>query len=131
MMVASSGRSIRDVGGTSGGLGSFLLGFVMAVAGGYMLLQQVTVTSHYWRLFGYDAFGVSLIPLIAGILLLFYNGRGVLGWLLVLGGMVVIGAGILLNLTIFFQPTSLFATLIMIVLFVGGLGLVARSLFPR
>jgi len=116
------------VGGTSGGLGTFLLGFVMAIAGGYMLLQQVTVTSHYWRLFGYDAFGVSLIPLIVGILLLFYNGRGILGWLLVLGGITIIAAGILLNLTIFFQPTSLFATLIMIVLLVGGLGLVARSL---
>src|SRR5262249_32906399 len=124
-------RRIRDVGGTSGGLGTFLLGFVMACAGGYMLLQQVTVTSHYWRLFGYDAFGVSLIPLIVGVLLLFYNGRGILGWLLVLGGVVVIGAGILLNLTIFFQPTSLFATLIMLVLLMGGLGLVARSLFPR
>jgi hypothetical protein len=127
----SSSRRYRDVGGTSGGLGTFLLGFVMACAGGYMLLQQVIVTSHYWRIFGYDAFGVSLIPLIAGVMLLFYNGRGIVGWLLVLGGLVVIGAGILLNLTIFFQPTSLFATLIMLVLLVGGLGLVARSLFPR
>ena len=130
-MMQSSGRRIHDVGGTSGGLGSFLLGFAMAAAGGYLLLQQVTVTSHYWRLFGYDAFGISLVPLIVGILLLFYNGRGMLGWLLVLGGLAVIGAGILLNLTLFFQPTSLFATLIMIVLFVGGIGLVARSLLPR
>jgi hypothetical protein len=126
--VQQTSRRYRDVGGTSGGLGTFLLGFVMAIAGGYMLLQQVIVTSHYWRLFGYDAFGVSLIPLIVGILLLFYNGRGILGWLLVLGGITIIAAGILLNLTIFFQPTSLFATLIMIVLLVGGLGLVARSL---
>jgi hypothetical protein len=130
-MMESSGRRYRNVGGTSGGLGSFLLGFVMAAAGGYLLLQQVTVTSHYWRLFGYDAFGISLVPLILGILLLFYDGKGILGWLLVLGGLVVIGAGILLNLTIFFQPTSLFATLIMLVLLVGGIGLVARSLLPR
>jgi hypothetical protein len=129
--MQSSSRSYRDVGGTSGGLGTFLLGFVMACAGGYLLLQQVIVTSHYWRFFGYDAFGISLIPLLAGIALLFYNGRGVIGWLLLLGGLVVIGAGILLNLTIFFQPTSLFATLIMLVLLVGGLGLVARSLLPR
>ena len=72
-----------------------------------------------------------LVPgffVLLGILLLFYNGRGILGWLLVLAGLTIIGAGILLNLTIFFQPTSLFATLIMIVLLVGGLGLVARSL---
>jgi uncharacterized protein len=125
------GRRLRDVGGTSGGLGSFLLGTVMAVAGGYLLLNQVTVTSHFWRVFGYDAFGLSLIPLLFGVLLLFYNGRGVLGWLLVLGGLTIIGAGIITNLTIFFRPTSLFNTLIILVLLVGGLGLVARSLFPR
>jgi hypothetical protein len=125
------GRRLRDVGGTSGGLGTFLLGAVMAVAGGYLLLNQVTVTSHFWQVFGYDAFGLSLIPLLLGVLLLFYNGRGVLGWLLVLGGMTIIGAGILTNLTIFFRPTSLFNTLIILFLLVGGLGLIARSLLPR
>jgi hypothetical protein len=29
-------------------LGTFLLGLVLAVAGGYLLLNQVTVTSHFW-----------------------------------------------------------------------------------
>jgi hypothetical protein len=33
-----------------------------------------------------------------------------------------------MNLRIYFQPTSLFNTLVMLVLLVGGLGLVARSL---
>jgi len=130
-VVDARGRRLKDVGGTSGGLGTFLLGFVMAAAGGFMLLQQVTVTSYYWHIFGYDAFGPSLVPLLLGILLLFYNGKGILGWLLVLGGLAIIVAGILLNLSIFFRPTSLFTTLIMLVLLVGGLGLVARSLFPR
>ena len=35
------------------------------------------------------------------------------------------------NLDIFFQPTSLLQTLMILVLLVGGLGLVARSLLPR
>jgi hypothetical protein len=89
------------------------------------------VTSHYWQLFGYDAFGLSLVPVLLGVLLLFYNGHGVLGWLLVLGGLAIIGAGILMNLAIFFRPASLFTTLMILVLLVGGIGLVARSLFPR
>jgi uncharacterized protein len=125
-----SGR-LKNVGGTSGGLGSFLLGAVMMVGGGYLLLNQVTVTSGYWTFYGYNAFGLSLVPLLMGILLLFYNGKGMLGWLLVLGGLAIIGAGILANLTIFFRPTSLFNTLIILILFVGGIGLVARSLLPR
>ncbi len=126
-----SGRSLRDAGGTSGGLGMFAIGAIMAVGGGYLLLNQVTVTSHYWRLFGYDMFGLSLVPLLFGIGLLFYNGRGILGWLLVLGGLAIIVAGVLANMTIFFRPTSLYNTLIIFVLLVGGLGLVARALRPH
>ncbi|MDP8923016.1 MAG: hypothetical protein M3O34_09105 [Chloroflexota bacterium] len=123
-------RTLRDAGGTSGGLGTFLLGAAMAVGGGYLLLNQVVVTSHFWRLFGYDLFGFSLVPLLLGIALLFYNGRSVPGWLLVVGGSIIIVAGVLANLTIFFRPTSLFNTLLMFTLLVGGLGLVARSLRP-
>ena len=123
-----SARRYRDVGGTSGGLGSFVLGLVMAVGGGYLLLNQVTVTSHAWYVYGYDAFGLSLVPLLFGIGLLFFGGRNVLGWLLVAVGTIIIFAGIIANLSIFFRPTSLFNTLIILILLVGGLGLVARSL---
>jgi len=35
-----------------------------------------------------------------------------------------------MNLRIYFEPTSLFNTLTMLVLLAGGLGLVARSLKP-
>jgi hypothetical protein len=44
---------------------------------------------------------------------------------------VIIFVGILTNLDIYFQPTSLFNTLLMLVLLLGGVGLVARSLRPR
>jgi hypothetical protein len=125
------GGRLRNVGGTSGGLGSFLLGLVMTAGGGYLLMNQVTVTSGFWTFYGYNAFGLSLVPLLFGILLLFYNGKGILGWLLVVAGLAIIGAGILANLTILFRPTSLFNTLIILVLLVGGLGLIARSLLPR
>jgi hypothetical protein len=37
-------------------------------------------------------------------------------------------AGVIANMHIYFQQTSLFNTLIMLILLVGGLGLVARSL---
>ena len=130
-MSYGQGGRLKNVGGTSGGLGSFLLGLVMMAGGGYLLLNQVTVTSGYWTFYGYNAFGLSLVPLLFGVLLLFFNGKGIVGWLLVVAGLAIIGAGILANLTIFFRPTSLFNTLIILVLFVGGLGLLARSLLPR
>ena len=118
-------------GGTPGGLGEFLVGLIMTVAGAYLLTNQVTVTSGSWRIWGHDAFGLSLIPLLAGIARLFFDGRSIWGWLLTLAGAVIIFVGILANLEIYFRPTSLFATLTMLVLLAGGLGLVARSLRTR
>ena len=119
---------MRGAGGTPGGLGSFLLGAAMVVAGGYLLLNQVTVTSGFWQLWGYDTFGLSLLPLIVGIGLLFFNGRSAIGWLLTGVGAVIIFVGIVVHLRVFFQPTSLFNTLVMLALLAGGIGLVARSL---
>jgi hypothetical protein len=53
------------------------------------------------------------------------------GWLLTLLGAIFIFAGVISNLHIYFQPTSLFETLVMLVLLVGGLGLIARALIPH
>ena len=46
------------------------------------------------------------------------------------GGALVILVGIIANLDIHFQQTSLLNTLIMLVLLVGGIGLVVRSVMP-
>jgi predicted membrane channel-forming protein YqfA (hemolysin III family) len=121
----------RGAGGTPGGVGEFLVGLAMAVAGAYMLTERVTVTSGAWALWGYSAFGLSLLPLIAGVGLLFYNGKSIAGWLLTFAGLVIIFSAILMNLQIYFQPTSLFNTIVMLILLAGGLGLVARSLRPH
>jgi hypothetical protein len=120
----------RGAGGTAGGVGTFVTGVMMAAAGGYLLTSRVVVASSPWTLFGYSAFGLSLVPLFCGVGVLFFNGRSPLGWLLTLGGAAVILAGVIANLHVYFQPTSLFATLVMLVLLAGGLGLVARSLRP-
>src|SRR5262245_61973933 len=99
----------------------FLLGFVMAVGGGYLFFDRVTVTGTSWQLWGASGFGLSLIPLLFGVFLLFVNGRSILGWLLTIAGIVIIFAGVLSHLDIFFRPTSLFQTILMLVLLVGGL----------
>lgn len=121
-------RSLRDVGGTPGGLGSFLIGLVMACVGGYLLTNQVLVTSSYWSLFGTNTFGITLLPMLIGVAMLFWNGRSAIGWLLTMAGGLFILAGVIANLHIYFAPTSLFNTIIMLVLLVGGLSMIARAL---
>jgi hypothetical protein len=119
---------LRGPGGTPGGLGPFLAGLAMAVAGGFMLTSRVSVTTGFWYFWGYNAFGLTLVPFIFGIVILFFNGRSLLGWLLLFTGVVLILAGIILNLQIYFQHTSLFELIVMLVLLFGGIGLLARSL---
>ncbi len=122
------GNYARGAGGTPGGLLEFVVGTAMAVGGAYLLTTRVTVTSGFWGWWGDNTFGLTLLPLLIGIALLFFSGRSVIGWLLVIGGAVIILAGIIANLQVYFRPTSLFATLMMLGLLFAGLGVVARSL---
>ena len=124
-------RSFSDAGGTPGGLGHFVLGFIMTCIGGYLLVNQVTVVGSYWSFWGGNSFGITLLPMLFGIGLLFWRGRSILGWILTIAGALFIFAGILANLHIFFQPTSLFNTIVILVLLVGGLGFIARGVQPH
>jgi hypothetical protein len=128
ILPAMENRSFSDVGGTPGGLGHFALGFIMTCIGGYLLVNQV---GSYWNFWGGNSFGITLLPMLFGIGLLFWRGRSILGWILTIAGALFIFAGILANLHIFFQPMSLFNTIVMLVLLVGGLGLIARGLQPH
>jgi hypothetical protein len=79
-----------DVGGTSGGLGEFILGFAMTCVGGYLLTNQVTVGGSYLNFYGHNTFGITLIPMVIGVGLLFWNGRSAAGWLLTVAGALFI-----------------------------------------
>lgn len=118
----------RGAGGTPGGVGAFFIGLVMTTVGGYLLLNQVQVTTSFWNFGRYGGFGLTLLPLLVGVAVLFYDGRSILGWVLTALGAAIIFANILMNLDIYFRPTSLFNTLLMLALLFGGLGLIARSL---
>src|SRR6185369_7251179 len=100
-------------------------GAAMVIAGGYLLLTRVSVMSGGWLFYGYNAFGLSLFPLLIGIGMLFYNSQSIGGWLLTSAGTLIILVGLVANLHIYFQPTSLFDTLVMLGLLAGGIGLVA------
>ena len=129
-------KKFVGAGGTPGGVGTFLVGFVMACVGGWLLTNQVTVSSQYFASgfmipvinYQMNEFGLSLIPFIAGVGFLFFNGKSIWGWLLTIAGLGIIIAGILMSLHIIFRPTSLFNTLMMLALLFGGIGLILRSL---
>ena len=125
---------IRNVGGTPGGTRTFALGIVMIIIGGYLLFDHVQVYGGFWNwrgIGGYgQSFGIVMIPMLIGIGILFANGKSLVGRVLTGGGLLLILVGIIANLNIHFQRTSLFNTLVMLVLLVGGIGLVVRSVMP-
>ena len=122
---------LRGAGGTPGGIVEFFVGLAMTIVGAYLITNQVVVVSNFWSVWGYNTFGLSLLPLIVGIGILFFNGKSIIGWVLLFAGVLFIFAGILMNLQIYFQRTSLFNTIIMIVLLAGGIGLIFRGLLPH
>jgi hypothetical protein len=103
---------------------------VLAVAGGYLLTNQVQVGAGplggvAW--FGPTSFGLLLIPLLLGVGLLRFNAKLLIARLLVSAGAVILLASVLNTLRITFIPTSLFNTLLMVGMLVAGIGLLARS----
>jgi uncharacterized protein len=122
--VSRSARSPR------GGLAGLLLGFILTVAGGYLVTNQVEVGAgpfggFAW--FGPNSFGLLLVPLLIGVAILCFDAKLLVGRLLTAAGAVIVLVSVLETLRIAFRPTSLFITLLMLGLLVVGLGLMARS----
>ena len=120
-------------GGTSGGVAQFLLGLGMTICGFYLLGNMIQVSSGFWSYrysfgsFSVSPFGITLIPFMIGIGMMFYNSRSILGKLLAGGSVVAIFVGVLANLQVYFAPQTLYVTLLVLILCVGGIGLILRS----
>ena len=71
---------------------------------------------------------MTMLPLLIGIGVLFFDGKSKLGWFLSGGGLLTILAAVLMSLSIHWAQTSLFNTLLMFGMLAAGFGLVARSL---
>jgi hypothetical protein len=130
---------IKGAGGTSGGIGSFFIGFVMMCAGIYLLLQSIVVSGPFGfgtGLYSFSAFGnpftvtsgMILIPFIFGIGMIFFNARNIIGWALAIGSLGAMIAGVIVNIHITMKSMTLFDLIGIIVLAFGGLGLFLNSL---
>jgi len=126
---------MRGAGGTSGGVGQFLIGFVMMIAGGYLFLDAISVVNHFSMgraLFMVGNFkmtgGLVLVPFIFGIGIVFYNAKNPLGWLLTIASLVMLGFGVISNIDFRLRTMSAFDLVMILGLLVGGIGLFLNSL---
>jgi len=126
---------MRGAGGTNGGELSFLIGLVMMIAGFYLLLSSIVISSSFgfgMRLYGLGGFGITsgmlMIPFIAGVIFIFYDRKKIVGWLLSVGSVVALIVGVLARSQFRFSSMSAFDLMLILILSFGGLGLFLRSL---
>ena len=125
----------RGEGGSDGGTGSFLIGLIMMIGGGYMLLNGSVVRPNFGfgsRVFGIGGVpitsGMVLIPFMFGVGMIFYNSKNWIGWLVAGGSLVALVFGVIANMTLQMARMSAFDLIVILVLLVGGIGLFLRSL---
>lgn len=125
----------RGAGGSDGGTGTFLIGLIMMIGGGYLLLDGIVVRPNFGlgsRAFGIGGVsitsGMILIPFMFGVGMIFYNSKNWIGWILAGGSLVALVFGVIANMTLQLDRMSAFDLVTILVLFVGGIGLFLRSL---
>ncbi len=127
-------------GGTEGGEAPFFfgLGLVLAALGVYLFLDSVDVTSggqgsiSGWlsgQMGGYDTTskGIIFMPLLFGVILLFYNAAWKMGWMLLWVGLALVMVEILSRIRFqFIMKTS--HLILMLAMVAAGVGLMLRGL---
>jgi len=112
---------------------TFIVGAVMLTVGLFWLMQVVQVSSLWgggWMVGGLQVTGgATLVPLIAGIVWVFFDPKSVGAKILCILGAVIVIAGILLSVRFYVRPTSLYVFILIFVLIAGGCGLLARVVF--
>ena len=129
--LSANPTAFQGAGGTPGGVGLFLVGIGMIVAGAYLILNHIVVHTRVsvWGWPGVDGggFGPLLIAMMVGVGILFFNSKNALGWLLTAGAALTMFVSVIMNLELFFRPVSLLTTIVMFGLVAAGLGVVFRS----
>lgn len=112
----------------------FYVGLILLAAGLFFILSKTMVSSGFyaWRIGSFNvSSGLVIVPLLVGIIWLFYNPKSFIAKLISIVGAVFILASIIMGIHISFTRTTLFDFIIMIVLMGAGAGLLLRTFFYK
>lgn len=116
----------------------FFIGLILLGAGLFWLFQRTSVATvgifSGTLLFGTVTIptGVILLPLIIGVILLFFmEKKRVIAWIVTATGIVVVLLSILMSVRISFERISLFEFICMFGFIAAGTGLLLRTLFRK
>jgi hypothetical protein len=109
------------------------LGFGLLLLGCFLVMNHVHVGTGFANFFGFHAagFGLSIIPLLFGVGLLFYDYKNRLGWILTIASLALIFFAVLSQLVMTFPSMSLLGLVIMFLPFAAGGAFIAKGFKKR
>lgn len=116
----------------------FFVGLLMLGGGLFMIFQNISVTSswgyggYFFRIGGFGLpNGLIMLPIIAGIAMLFLMDRKIFGWVVLSIGIVIVLLSVMLTTHLRWNTTNAYVFIVMFGLTAAGGGLVLRELFRK
>lgn len=109
-------------------------GAVLLAIGLFILSRKIMVTSGFfgYTLWGFHmGFGLVILPLIFGVIWMFYNPKSIWAKILSILGAIFIVVSIIMNTGIHLMAMSLFDYIIIIGMIAAGIGLLFRYYFKK
>ena len=138
-------RELNEMKGSGGSGGdnakdlrNFFLGLLMLGGGLFMIFQNIIVSSswssagHFFHIGSFNLpNGLIMLPIVAGIFMLFMMEKRIFGWIVTVLGIIFILLTILMNVRLVWRTTSAYVFVLMFGLTAAGGGLLVKSLFGK
>ena len=112
----------------------FVVGSLLLIIGLFILSRKVIVTSGFFgfSLWGFNmGFGLIILPLIFGIIWMFYDPKSIFAKLLSVFGLTFIIVSVIMNTGIHLETMTLYDYIIIIGMIGAGIGLLFRYYFKE
>ena len=112
----------------------FVVGSLLLIIGLFILSRKINVVSGFFgfSIWGFSiGFGLVILPLIFGIIWMFYNPKSLWAKILSAVGGILIVISVIMNTGITLQHMTLFDYIIIIGLIAAGIGLLFRYYFKK
>lgn len=117
------------------GLISFLTGLILLGGGLFWVFQSIKVTSVWGSFYRLGSWampnGVIIIPLLAGIIMLFVMRKKIFGWVVTAIGVFIILLTVMNSVSLHFVSQSLLSYILMFGFIAVGAALVLKALFTK
>ena len=116
---------------------TFFIGIILLGVGLFIFTNQVSVSSSWysWDFFTFGRYnfsnGLTVFPLIIGIIMLFYNTKSKIAKIITILGAIFIILTVIMGINIRFEKTTLYTYILIIGMIAAGSGMLLRVFFGK